>query len=65
MSWAEVKKVNSDLEVPLNIVDLLNTIDTIGTMYTCSVAYAEELLLLDVTAEHTIATAVLTDIANG
>ena len=33
MSWAEVKKINSDLTTPLNLLTLLNHIDLIGSEF--------------------------------
>jgi hypothetical protein len=33
MSWAEVKKINSDLTTPINIADLINHIDLVGPSY--------------------------------
>ena len=33
MSWAEVKKINSDLSTPLNILATIQHIDMVGTNY--------------------------------
>ncbi|MGI6751069.1 MAG: hypothetical protein ACOX4U_00390 [Anaerovoracaceae bacterium] len=34
MSWAKVKKINSDLSTPINIANLINHIDLVGSSYT-------------------------------
>ena len=44
MSWAEVKKINSDLSTPLNIAALINHIDMIGSSYTGNPSEAVELM---------------------
>lgn len=36
MSWAEVKKINDNLSIPLNVANLINHIDVVGTNYTGS-----------------------------
>ena len=55
MSWAEVKKLNSDLSTPLNIASLINHIDMIGSSYTGNPSEAVELMKSNALYSHDIA----------
>lgn len=57
MSWAEVKKINSDLTTPLNIAALINHIDLIGDSYIgCNDSVLlKELVKADSLYDHSIA----------
>lgn len=64
MSWAEVKKLNSDLSTPLNLAALINHIDLVGSSY---VGYGDipltvEILSGDTVYAHQIAKETLTEI---
>lgn len=59
MSWAEVKKLNSDLSTPLNIANLINHIDLIGSSYLGSADTSVEICKTNAILEHSIARQVI------
>jgi len=63
MSWAEAKKLNSDLTTPINLANLINHIDLVGDRYIGwdSIPLTVGILAGDSVYSHTIATTILAD----
>lgn len=61
MSWAEVKKINSDLTTPINIANLINHIDVAGSAYVgrYDLDIMKEILRSNGMYSHEIATSVV------
>ena len=64
MSWAEVKKINSDLSTPINIASLINHIDMVGEKYIGygDIAGTVSILETDAVYAHEIAREILVDL---
>ena len=63
MSWAEVKKINSDLTTPINVANTINHIDMVGSSYSghYNIEISKEILSTNSVYAHPIALSVTSD----
>jgi len=61
MSWAETRKINSDLHTPMNIASLINHIDLVGSQYVgrSDIILTKEILNSSALYSHAIAMSVV------